>query len=96
MAIRGWRDFGEYMKSQMGEEPSEDDLKMLEDFDDTIKDYEERNATDWKAKYEENDKEWKRKYTERFFNKAEEPEPESVPDKEEVKTFSDLFTVKED
>lgn len=50
----------------VGDEATDEQLSILEDVTDTLTDYEERNAEDWKTKYIENDKEWRKRYTERF------------------------------
>lgn len=82
----------------IGEDTSDKSLAIIEDFTDSITDYETRlaDSTDWKAKYEENDASWRSRYKERFFNgdttadTTADTEPESEP-KVEPKTFEDLF-----
>lgn len=99
MAVKTREEILESLRGRFGEEPTDDDIAMLEDITDTFTDFEEKtnDATNWKNKYEENDKAWKKKYSDRFFSKEGgeniilyepyEPEP--------VKSFNDLFTVKE-
>lgn len=83
------------ISSRFGEEPTDEDISLLEDVTDTFSDFENKTAdtTNWKEKYEENDKAWKKKYTERFLNK--EVADDLIPDdKEEVPeklTYDDLF-----
>ena len=103
MAVRTREEILESLRGRFGEEPTDDDIAMLEDITDTFTDFEEKtsDATNWKNKYEENDKAWKKKYSDRFFSKdggkykpgdSDKPdEPEDKP----MKTFEDLFTVKE-
>lgn len=72
---------------------SDDSLSLIEDVTDTL---EAGSSDDWKTKYEENDAAWRKRYKERFLKKPDK-EPEIEDDnKEEKKTYDDLFTVKED
>lgn len=72
---------------------SDDSLSLIEDVTDTL---EAGSSDDWKTKYEENDAAWRKRYKERFLKKPEK-EPEIEDDeKEEKKTYDDLFTMKED
>lgn len=99
MAVKTREEILESLRGRFGEEPTDDDIAMLEDITDTFTDFEEKtnDATNWKNKYEENDKAWKKKYSDRFFSKDvgenntlyESDEPETV------KSFNDLFTIKE-
>lgn len=99
MAVKTREEILESLRGRFGEEPTDDDIAMLEDITDTFTDFEEKtnDATNWKNKYEENDKAWKKKYSDRFFSKDggennliyEPDEPETM------KSFDDLFTVKE-
>nr|DAU61833.1 MAG TPA: hypothetical protein [Caudoviricetes sp.] len=101
MAVKTREEILESLRGRFGEEPTDDDIAMLEDITDTFTDFEEKtsDATNWKNKYEENDKAWKKKYSDRFFSKdggQNSIHYESVePDDEPVKSFNDLFTVKE-
>ena len=56
------------IKSLIGDDSSDETLAILEDFQDTVNDYEDRSKEDWRTKYEQNDSEWRAKYKERFFN----------------------------
>lgn len=94
MAVKTREEILESLRGRFGDEPTDDDIAMLEDITDTFTDFEEKtsDATNWKNKYEENDKAWKKKYSDRFFSKDDDyDEPEDKP----MKTFDDLFTVKE-
>lgn len=99
MAVKTRKEILERLRDRFGEEPTDDDIAMLEDITDTFTDFEEKtnDATNWKNKYEENDKAWKKKYSDRFFSKDDgENNILYEPDEPEtVKSFNDLFTVKE-
>lgn len=101
MAVKTREEILESLRGRFGEEPTDDDIAMLEDITDTFTDFEEKtnDATNWKNKYEENDKAWKKKYSDRFFSKDGggnvEPGNPVEPDDEPIKSFDDLFTVKE-
>ena len=100
MAVKTREEILESLRGRFGDEPTDDDIAMLEDITDTFTDFEEKtsDATNWKNKYEENNKAWKKKYSDRFFSKdvgkGDPGEPEDLDDKP-MKTFDDLFTVKE-
>lgn len=93
MAVKTREEILESFKTRLGENPDNDSISFLEDFTDTLDDFEKRakgDGTDWKSKYEENDANWRKKYTERFFSVEPEPEPKPEPD-DTPRTFSDLF-----
>ena len=101
MAVKTRDEILESLRGRFGEEPTDDDIAMLEDITDTFTDFEEKtsDATNWKKKYEENDKAWKKKYSDRFFSKDGDgnvnPGDSGEPEDKPMKTFDDLFTVKE-
>lgn len=101
MAVKTREEILESLRGRFGEEPTDDDIAMLEDITDTFTDFEEKtsDATNWKKKYEENDKAWKKKYSDRFFSKDgggnDNPDYSDEPEDKPMKTFDDLFTVKE-
>lgn len=101
MAIKTMEEILENLRDRFGDDPTEDDIAMLEDITDTFTDFEEKtsDATNWKNKYEENDKAWKKKYSDRFFSKDGDKDDDSNdsdgPEDKPMKTFDDLFTVKE-
>lgn len=98
MSVKTREELLNALKVTIGDSTEESSLTLLEDFTDTLNDYEEKNKdkTDWKSKYEENDKAWKQRYKERFFNDGDNGDD---GDKEELedtnhdrpKTFADLF-----
>lgn len=100
MAVKTREEILESLRGRFGEEPTDDDIAMLEDITDTFTDFEEKtnDATNWKNKYEENDKAWKKKYSDRFFSKGGDGIVNPIdPDEPEepMQSFDDLFTVKE-
>ena len=98
MAVKTREEILESLRGRFGEEPTDDDITLLEDITDTFTDFETKtsDATNWKNKYEENDKAWKKKYSERFFSKeVDAPDNKDDPDDKPMKTYDDLFTVKE-
>ena len=97
MAVKTREEILESLRDRIGDEPTVEDISMLEDITDTFTDLEEKtsDATNWKNKYEENDKAWKKKYSERFFSKeVDVPDDKDEPDDKPMKTYDDLFTVK--
>lgn len=101
MAVRTREEILNSLRGRFGDDPTDDDIAMLEDITDTFTDFEEKtsDATNWKNKYEENDKAWKKKYSDRFFSKDgdgnDNPGDSGEPEDKPMKTFDDLFTVKE-
>lgn len=86
------------IQSKIGEDTSDEAIKLVEDINDTFEDLTTRvsEAGDWKAKYEQNDADWRKKYTERFFTPtdddpiAKELEKEK-PDEPKRLTYENLF-----
>ena len=85
--------------SKLGDDTSDEAIKIIEDISDTFDDLTARvnEAGDWKAKYEENDKNWRDKYQTRFFTPSDDDPLEKEFEKEEPDTpkvmrFEDLFT----
>lgn len=88
------------IKSRLGETPSDEDIKFIEDVTDTLAEFGQPNqAEEWKKKYEENDKQWREKYTSRFFETTTKDDdvipPVTEPKTEETRAetigFNDLF-----
>ena len=81
MAIKSNEDLMNGIKSILGDRTDEAALGLLEDMDDTLKDYATNANIDWKNKYEENDAAWKQKYRDRFFGTVvdEDDKPNVVP-----------------
>lgn len=99
MSVKSREELLDALKVTIGDSTDDSALSLLEDFTDTLNDYEEKNKdkTDWKSKFEENDKAWKQRYKERFFNdgdNGDEGEDNEEPDDTNhntPKTFADLF-----
>ena len=99
MSVKSREELLDALKVTIGDSTEESALNLLEDFNDTLNDYEEKNKdkTDWKSKYEENDTAWKKRYKERFFNDGDNGDTGEDDDKPEdtnhntPKTFADLF-----
>lgn len=106
MAVRTRDEILAAIRSRLGDDTSDEALTIIEDIDDTFKDYEARIGEDWRGKYDELDAQWRKRYRDRFFQKPDDGEttPEDVKDdneedlkeESEVKDFDDLFTEKED
>lgn len=101
MSVKTREEILENLRDRFGEEPTDNDIALLEDITDTFTDFEEKtsDATNWKNKYEENDKAWRKKYSDRFFSKDDDENDNSdysddLDNKPMIK-FDDLFTVKE-
>ena len=77
--------------SVLSDPESDDSLSLIEDVTDTL---DAGSSDDWKTRYEENDAAWRKRYKDRFLKKPDK-EPD-IEDKEEKKTYDDLFKVKED
>lgn len=99
MSVKSREELLNDLNNVIGDSTEESALNLLEDFSDTLNDYEEKNKdkTDWKSKYEENDKAWKKRYKERFFNDGDNGDTGEDDDKPDdtnhntPKTFADLF-----
>lgn len=99
MAVRTREEIMELIKKRVGDSTTDEDIRFVEDINDTLADYDRRASgqEDWKTKYEENDQEWRRKYTERFFSNdsggdttVSTVQKEVVEDKT-IKNYEDLF-----
>ena len=106
MAVRTRDEILAAVRSRLGDDTSDDALAIIEDIDDTFKDYETRTGEDWKSKYDELDAQWRKRYRDRFFQKADNEETtpkdvkndneEDLKEESEVKDFNELFSEKED
>ena len=87
------------LNTLIGNNSTDENLAILEDVTDTLKDYEEKTAdqTDWKAKYEQNDADWRKKYRERFMSgeRIKEEQEEDVERDSKHLTFDSLFKERE-
>ena len=95
MAIKSSEDLLKSLNTLIGDNSSDDNLAILEDVADTLKDYEEKTAdqTDWKTKYEQNDADWRKKYKERFLSgeTIKDEQEEDVKKDSKTLTFDSLF-----
>ena len=106
MAIKTRDEILAAIRSRLGDDTSDDALAIIEDIDDTFKDYETRAGVNWESRYNELDAQWRKRYRDRFFQEPdnEETTPEEVKDdnekdlkdESEVKDFDELFEKKED
>lgn len=99
MAIKSREELLKSLNTLIGDNSSDENLEILEDVTDTLKDYEEKTAdqTDWKTKYEQNDADWRKKYKERFLSGEtikEEQEEDVIKDSKTL-TFDSLFKERE-
>lgn len=102
MAVISREELLNKLKKRLGEDTSEEAISMVEDFTDTLNEYDKRitESGDWKTKYDENDKKWRERYMSRFFGEGSEEPPvitdapglKEVQDLEDEKvTYDDLF-----
>ena len=100
MAIKSREDLLKSLNTLFGDNSTDENLAILEDVTDTLKDYEEKTAdqTDWKTKYEQNDAEWRKKYKERFLSgeTIKDEQEEDVKKDSKSLTFDSLFKERED
>ena len=86
MAVLTKKDLQEKIQKMFSDNPTDDEISLLEDFSDTfdsfsanksddisakLKEAEDKNA-EWEQKYNENDAMWRKKYIDRFNGKVEE------------------------
>lgn len=99
MAIKSREELLKSLNTLIGDNSSDENLEILEDVTDTLKDYEEKTAdqTDWKTKYEQNDADWRKKYKERFLSgeTIKEEQEEDVLKDSKTLTFDSLFKERE-
>lgn len=69
MAIRTRDEILAAIRSRLGDDTSDEALTIIEDIDDTFRDYETRTGEDWRARYDELDAQWRNRYRDRFFRK---------------------------
>lgn len=99
MAIKSREDLLKSLNALIGDNSTDENLEILEDVTDTLKDYEEKTAdqTDWKTKYEQNDADWRKKYKERFLSgeTIKDEQEEDVKKDSGPLTFDSLFKERE-
>lgn len=94
MAVRTKQELLDAVRDRLGDDTSDETIAFVEDFNDTINDYETKinnDNTNWKEKYEQNDKEWRTKYRERFFSGTDPQENDEPEDKPKKMTYEELF-----
>ena len=94
MAVRTKQELLDAVRTRLGDDTSDETIAFVEDFNDTINDYENKinnDNTNWKEKYEQNDKEWRTKYRERFFSGTDPQENDEPEDKPKKMTYEELF-----
>lgn len=103
MAVRTREELLKIVRDYVKDNTDDATLQLLEDVDDTFKDFAEKqkDETDWKAKFEENDKDWRTKYKDRFMSGGDDEKKDVNPtpadekkeeDEDEKETFNDLFS----
>lgn len=99
MAIKSREELLKSLNTLIGDNSTDENIAILEDVTDTLKDYEAKTAdqTDWKTKYEQNDADWRKKYRERFTSGEEikEEQKEDVEKDSTPLTFDSLFKERE-
>lgn len=99
MAIKSHEDLLKSLNALIGDNTTDENLAILEDVTDTLKDYEEKTAdqTNWKSKYEQNDADWRKKYKERFLSgeTIKDEQEEDVEKDSKTLTFDSLFKERE-
>lgn len=99
MAIKSRDELLKSLNALIGDNSTDENLAILEDVTDTLKDYEEKTAdqTEWKTKYEQNDADWRKKYRERFMSGEiiKEEQEEDVEKDSKPLTFDSLFKERE-
>lgn len=89
-------EFFERITSFIGDNTSDDAIKLLEDLGDTYTALEAEinsDGVDWKTKFEENDAAWRKKYFNRFMggNSGEVDFSDSVQVEPKKVDFDDIF-----
>lgn len=99
MAIKSKEELLKSLNTLIGDNSTDENLAILEDVTDTLKDYETKTAdqTDWKTKYEQNDADWRKKYRDRFMSGEEikDEQKEDVEEDSKPRTFDSLFEERE-
>lgn len=90
MGVLSKKDFLARVNAIIGDNPTDENIALLEDFTDTYNDLEtlSKDGAEWKKKYEDNDKQWRKKYVDRF-NNADETEQEDE-EQEDEKTEEEI------
>lgn len=104
MAVKTRDELLGYLNTLTSDSSDDSTLEIIQDFTDTLNNYETISQENWKQKYEENDAQWRKKYRDRFFGKSDDNDDENKPDpmhppvdprkpqREETIGIKDLFT----
>lgn len=97
MAVRSKEELLKLINEKLGDDPSEEDLGILEDITDTYDDLSSKSSTDWKQRYDDLNKSWTEKYRARFLTgedsklKGElDTDPDDAPEEKPLR-YEDLF-----
>lgn len=95
MSVLTSEEFRNTVEKIVGDNLSDENLKIMEDLTDTYNDLQSTitEQSDYKTKYEENDKQWREKYASRFLEGGtyvEDNTPSTVVSKKSYK-YEDLF-----
>lgn len=99
MAVLKKSEIMEQVKGVVGENTDDATLKFLEDLNDTLNDYEAKQAgdgEDWKKKYEELDADWRKKYQQTFFNPVPTKDENGEESNDLTKPTDDVDEVEDD
>ena len=95
MAIRTKDDILNSIKTQLGEDASDEALALVEDITDTLDDFEAKannKGENWEQKYRDNDAAWRKKYRDRFFGSSGNEDDDDIrPEPNKKLTFESLF-----
>ena len=86
MAVKSLEELTTALKARFSENPTDDEISLLEDFTDTYKSFSanqsedigaklkeaETKLSEWEQKYNDNDAMWRKKYIDRFNGKVED------------------------
>lgn len=95
MSVLTSDEFKSTVEKIVGDDLSDEKLKIMEDLTDTYNDLQTKitEQGDYKTKYEENDKAWREKYASRFMEggtNVEQTNEPQIPEKKCYK-YDDLF-----
>ena len=97
MAVLTKEELLKNLSTAIGENTTDDVIKLMEDASDTLNDLDTKargDGKDWKAEADRIDKEWREKYRNRFFSGSsndDDDDFENDNDKPKKLTFENLF-----
>ena len=96
MAVVSKEQLLDAVKLTLGENTSDEALKLIEDITDTISSYEEKGQDDWKTRYEENDRLWRQRYRDRFYSgetvtDESDPPADTEENEQVILSYEQLF-----